>query len=206
MSYISGFMMGAAIGKGVRQFLGGAKQNPSAKTAAFTAKPYAPRLSLVSAQEGRRRYRAANVDDALAKLLEEKLIKIPYIKKIAVTAATGSILTEYDPACEEKIDELFRLLGERIFGVPAAAKKVRDDGEAYYETQAGSITRSIRKTVRDLSAWIKRNTGGLFDISSLASLLFLLRGLRKMMLTRQYPSGASMLWWAASLMRGWRTL
>ena len=43
-------------------------------------------------------------------------------------------------------------------------------------------------------------------MSSLASLLFLLRGLRKMLLTGQYPSGSQMLWWAVTLMRGWRTV
>ena len=59
---------------------------------------------------------------------------------------------------------------------------------------------------REFSAWINRHTAGWFDMSSLVSLLFALRGIRKVLMTYSSPSGAQMLWWALSLMRGWRTV
>ncbi|MCI6085918.1 HMA2 domain-containing protein [Selenomonas sp.] len=60
--------------------------------------------------------------------------------------------------------------------------------------------------MRDFSAWIRTASHGWLDISSAVFLIFLLRGLRKMILMKQYPSGSQMLWWAVSLMRGWRTV
>ena len=65
---------------------------------------------------------------------------------------------------------------------------------------------SVRGSMRDFSAWIQRHTGGWLDVSSAAFLLFLLRGVRKVVMTKIAPSGAQMLWWAVSLMRGWRTI
>ncbi len=74
------------------------------------------------------------------------------------------------------------------------------------EAHAGDITRSIRGSVRDFSAWIRDHTNGWFDVSSLAALLFLLRGIRKLIIDRKSPSGSQMLWWGISLLRGWRTI
>ncbi|SHK47675.1 hypothetical protein SAMN05216582_10548 [Selenomonas ruminantium] len=169
-------------------------------------KPVEP-FKLESDLPGRRRYRAAAVSAELAKLLEEKLAKLDYIETIKVNAESGSILLTFAVEDAGKIDALAKWMAEKLFTaqVPTAAQQ----GGAVSkmpEAQAGIITRSIRGTVRAISNWIKDHTGGLFDMSSLASLLFLLRGFRKMFLTGQYPSGSQMLWWAVTLMRGWRTV
>ena len=197
MSYISGFMMGAAIGKGVRQFLSGGAPTGK-KNVTRKAQPFA----LVSAQSGRRRYRAATISAELASLLEEKIGKLNFVKSVKVNAVTGSILLEYAPENEKKIDFLAAALAQKIF----VASAVTSEAKSGEQSGAGAITESVRRSMRDFSSFIKRNTGGIFDAKSLAAALLMLRGIRKMILTKQYPSGSAMLWWAVSLMRGWRTI
>ncbi|MCR5757094.1 MAG: hypothetical protein K6F95_04225 [Selenomonas sp.] len=170
-------------------------------------KPLEP-FKLESDLPGRRRYRAASMSMELARLLEEKLAAFGYIKSIKVNAASGSILLTFAEEDAAKIDALAKWMGEKLFGVKqdVHASQGQQPGRMMAEAQAGSITRSIRNTVRALSNWIKDHTGGMFDMSSLASVLLFLRGFRKMLLTGQYPAGSQMLWWAVTLMRGWRTV
>ena len=190
MSYVSGFMMGAAIGKSIRQMFGGSSATPSSGRATVgrrsraAAKPQAaplravPSFALVSALPGRRRYRAARIAPAIATLLEERLAALDVGKRCEVSA-------------------LF----------PAApADGAEAECAGLDESHAGRITRSVRNSGREFSAWINRPTAGWFDMSSLVSLLFALRGIRKVLMTYSSPSGAQMLWWALSLMRGWRTV
>jgi len=218
MSYVSGFMMGAAIGKSIRQMVagGGAPQMRGAamplrkvkRTVAAAVCP-APSFKLVSSLPGRRRYRVSKLSPELAKLLEEQLIKLSYVKSVQANPVSGSILLVFDEAYEADVEQLAQWLERKFFGgVTAKISRGFDKmaAMASSEAHAGSITRSIRNTARAFSQWIKDHTCGWFDMSSLASLLFLLRGLRKMMLTKQYPSGSQMLWWAVTLMRGWRTV
>ena len=218
MSYVSGFMMGAAIGKSIRQMVagGGAPKMGGAamplrkvkRTVAAAVCP-APSFKLVSSLPGRRRYRVSKLSPELAKLLEEQLIKLSYVQSVQANPVSGSILLVFDEAYEADVEQLAQWLERKFFG--GVAEKISRGFDkmaamAGAEAHAGSITRSIRNTARAFSQWIKDHTCGWFDISSLASLLFLLRGLRKMMLTKQYPSGSQMLWWAVTLMRGWRTV
>lgn len=210
MSYVSGFMMGAAIGKSIRQMLGGRQSGAprvSARQARFVHpvrnKTVSDGLELVSVLPGRRRYRAAVISAELAGILEENLSRLDFVKSVKVNALSGSILFCFEEADALKIEGLAAWLRDHIFG-----RKDSGDTEDRLpdESHAGSVTRSIRGSARAFSAWIKHSTGGLFDMSSLASLLFGLRGLRKMIMTQASPSGAQMLWWALSLMRGWRTV
>ena len=214
MSYVSGFMMGAAIGKSIRRMVAGGGApiaRPQFKRASNSPRvcQTVPKngLELVSSLPGRRRYRAGVISPQLAEMLQEQLAKLSYIKTVAVNTASGSILLTFADKDAAAIDALAKWLEGRLFGGEkkknnCLSAMAQEAGEAH----AGSITRSIRRTARAFSQWIKEHTWGCFDISSLASLLFLLRGLRKMMITRQYPSGSQMLWWALTLMRGWRTV
>lgn len=70
--------------------------------------------------------------------------------------------------------------------------------------QTGSMTRSIHQAMLTLSKWLQQNTGGVFDTRSLTSLVFFVIGVRKLLLTQQFPSGTQLIWWAVSLLRGWR--
>lgn len=208
-------MMGAAIGKSIRQAMtGGGASMRQGRPVKALKRPVAPvrcaaaatGLQLVSNLPGRRRYRAGRISPELGKLLEEKLAKLAYVKSVQVNVISGSILLTYDLQHEAQIDQLAKWLERRLFGGAKAGRREACDSAAVSEAHAGSITRSIRNTARAFSQWIKDHTCGWFDMSSLASLLFLLRGLRKMMLTHQYPSASQMLWWAVTLMRGWRTV
>lgn len=209
-------MMGAAIGKSIRQALGGGaaparRGRPvlAARRAALPVKKAAAcasGLQLVSALPGRRRYRTGRISAELGKLLEEKLSQLSYVKSVQVNVVSGSILLTFDAQDDAHIDQLAKWLERRFFGGKQEPKSCGDRAFSVSEAHAGSITRSIRNTARAFSQWIKDHTCGWFDISSLSSLLFLLRGLRKMLLTGQYPSGSQMLWWAVTLMRGWRTV
>lgn len=200
MSYISGLMMGAAIGKSIRQMFAGSR--PVNRAAAASAPPFL----LVFETAGRRRYRA-RFSAELGGLLEEKLEKLPFIQKVEANAASGSLLILFDEAERVRMDALAGWLETTIFTARPAAPAAKKEAEALpNEDHAGLITRSIRRSARDFSAWIKRTTCGWFDLSAVVSLLFMLRGIRKMILTQQYPSGMQFIWWALSLMRGWRTV
>ena len=211
MSYLSGFMMGTAIGKSIRQMLGGAAPAQGFLHRAGTVRQVrrsAPHsaLQVVSSLPGRRRYRAA-LSEELAALLMAHLAKLDFLKEVHVSASTGSILLVFSEAHTARVDALAEWLRTRIFAHPAEATEARRAvlREAD-EPHAGDLTRSIHRTARAFSACINRLTGGLFDMSSFASFILVLRGLRKLVLTKASPSGAQMLWWALSLMRGWRTV
>lgn len=208
MSYVSGFMLGASIGKAIHQAMFGSKKDvksfaPPPKAAA--AKPVLP-LKLVSFTKGRRRYRASFISRELAVSLEEKLARLNFIKQVQVNALSGSLLLTFDEKDAAKVDALAKWLLVHIFTPQLKNTVAADDDYAPSEAHAGSITKSIRNSTRAFSGWINKSTCGWFDISSLASLIFMLRGLRKMILTQQYPSGSQMMWWALALMRGWRTV
>lgn len=215
MSYVSGFMMGAAIGKSIRQMFGGSPTaapsgNPAVgRRGRATTLPRqaaiggAPSFALVSTLPGRRRYRASRIAPTIATALEEHLSSLDFIKDVQVNALSGSILITFDEADCLRVDALAAWLKEHLFSEMPSAEAAC---AGFDESHAGRVTRSVRNTGRVFSAWINRHTAGWFDMSSLVSLLFALRGLRKVLMTYSSPSGAQMLWWALSLMRGWRTV
>ena len=203
MSYASGFMMGTAIVQGIGQLLGGMGSSkgmggmglsrgmgtmgqgmrqgkgqgrgfsldsldiPSfARPQAAKMTCNAPSFVLVSSLPGRRRYRMAGMTEKQARMFEEALRKLSYIKEVTANEITAFPLAEY---------------------------------------RIGDLTRVIHQSMKDFSLWIQRNTHGFFDASSLASVLLFAQGIRKLLLTQQFPSGAQMLWWAVSLMRGWKS-
>ena len=162
-------------------------------------------LELVSSLPGRRRYRARCLPEELAAVLEEKLARLSYLRSFRTNPASGSLLFLFDEADAAKVDALAEWLEKHIFSMPQrSAGSDADASSALTDANAGQITRSIHHMAQSFSAWIKEHTYGYFDISSLASTLFLLRGIRKMVITQQYPTGVQMLWWALALMRGWR--
>lgn len=162
-------------------------------------------FELISKLPGRRRYRAMTLTEELAQLLQEKLQQLSFLQEVQVNAATGSLLFLFpqDEQAEEQMDKLAAFLQERIF---RPLPRLRLDDGLSLEAHAGLLTKSIRGTVRDFSAWIKSHTGGWLDVSSVASIFFLCKGLQQMLAAQQLPSGSQMFWWAVSLMRGWRTV
>lgn len=225
MSYASGFMMGTAIIQGLARFLGGtsgqgAGNDPvkmfgqNMKKGLFQEAENLPlpnfsrpsavpgqQLKLVSSLPGRRRYRLTGMTAAQARLLENAFSRLSYIKEAKANEISGSILIIYDSVQDARLDDLIKAMESKIFsrtGTSCAPPAV--------EAPAGIITRSILGAMRDFSMWVNRSTNGMFDASSLASVLLFFQGLRKLLETQQFPSASQMLWWAVSLMRGWRTL
>lgn len=189
MSYTSGLLLGASFGKRIHDFFVNKKihRNP----------PAAAVLELVHELPGRRRYRASSLvgNESLAVLLEEKLSKLMFMADIEVNAATGSIVFWYSEENTEKIDALVEFLTNRIFIIRG------NKAECMGETS--STIRSFREVFSRLNQKIRAKTANILDLSSLAAFVFFIRGLRKIFLYRQVPSGPQMLWWAFSLLRGW---
>ncbi len=214
MSYMSGFMLGTALAGSIRQMFTG--KSLSGFAGMPSAQPFhhvAPRepFALVASSAGRRRYRAAYIASGLADQLEQTLNRLDYINQAQVNAATGSILLLFDESHAAQVDALAEWLRTHLFTPrrPAAGAAGGSAATAVQSAQrpmaeAGTLTRSIHDTARAFSNWIRRISGGVLDMSSFAAILLLLRGIRKTLFTHAYPSGMQMLWWALTIMRGWR--
>lgn len=194
--------MGATIGKGIHQALFGKGRKDGAKPSGkrpVCSKRSAktPAWELKSMMEGRRRYYAAafvgNV--SLAKHVEETLSKEPFVKKVQVSILTGSLLIEYT-GDEETMERVMQEIRMRLVTI-----RQREGHKGMTLAKLGA---SIRRTVLDANACLRRSTAGYIDFSSLLSIIFIVRGLRKVIALGQRPSGPQMLWWALSLLRGWR--
>ena len=69
---------------------------------------------------------------------------------------------------------------------------------------SGQLLKSIRNSIRELNYWIKEKTAGLLDLNVSLAIFFAVRGIRKFVMEKQYPSAWQLIWWASSIMRGWR--
>ena len=76
-------------------------------------------------------------------------------------------------------------------------KEFRDDA-------SGQLLNSIRKSFAEFNAWVKEQTGGLLDLNMSLAIFFIIRGIRRIILEKQYPNAWQMIWWASSILRGWR--
>ena len=150
-----------------------------------------PPFVCVHASPGRRRYRTPYLTAEFAAVLEECLARLPFVRKVRANAVAGSILLIYPPADEAHI----LVLAEGLEGIFAEGRTA---------PPPATLAQSVRRSVRDLSGWIQRYTGGALDLSSVTAGFFVLRGIRQLVLSNQTPSGSQMLWWALTLMRGWR--
>lgn len=198
MSYMSGMMLGLAFGKKVRGLLKGC-----------LAKTEAAEFTLARAIPGRRRYYAKRLigNEELAKLLETSLVKLEYVDEVKASHITGSLLIVYH-GDETKLDAAASYLATRVFGMPAKEPQVGAvDNALSHEGSAetlASFGQSVRGTFNAFNRHIKMITGGWFDLPSLLSLLFTIRGLQKILVLKQLPPGPQLIWWAFSLLRGWR--
>ena len=75
---------------------------------------------------------------------------------------------------------------------------------ALVEEGLAAVGQNLRRMTGELNQRLKTATRGWLDLPSLFSFLFLIRGVQKMLLLKQLPSGPQLLWWAFSLLRGWR--
>ena len=199
MSYMSGMMLGLAFGQSVRRFF----------TGGAAAKPETPAFTLARAIPGRRRYYAKALvgNDALAQAVEKALSKLECIDEVKANPVSGSLLLLYH-GDEAQIDAVAGRLANRVFSVPPeAAKSNIGDAPTPFEEAADGLAvfgKHIHGTFSAINRHMKLATGGWFDLPSLLSLLFTVRGLQKILVTKQLPTGPQLLWWAFSILRGWR--
>ena len=118
-------------------------------------------------------------------------MRLPFVRTVRANAASGSILLIYPPEDEAHVLVLAEGL-EAIFA------------EGRTAPPPATLAQSIRRSVHDFSGWIQRHTGGALDLSSTVAAIFVLRGIRQLVLSNNTPPGSQMLWWALTLMRGWR--
>ena len=153
--------------------------------------PAALPFTCVHASPGRRRYRTPYLTPEFAQVLEECLVRLPFVMRVRANAVSGSILLTYEPEDEAHILVLAEGL-EEIFS------------EGRTAPPPATLAQSVRRSVHDFSGWIQRHTGGALDLSSVVAGVFVLRGIRQLVMTNNTPSGSQMLWWALTLMRGWK--
>ena len=150
-----------------------------------------PPFTCVHASPGRRRYRTPYLSAEFAAVLEECLPRLPFVTRVRANAVAGSILLVYPPEDEAHI----LVLAEGLSAIFSEGRTA---------PPPATLAQSVRRSVHDLSGWIQQNTGGALDLSSVLAGVFVLRGIRQLVLTNNTPSGSQMLWWALTLMRGWK--
>ncbi|MBR3623698.1 MAG: hypothetical protein IKN43_10175 [Selenomonadaceae bacterium] len=165
-------------------------------------------MELVSSTPGRRRYRILNLTESQAEMLENALNRVEYINEVSSNHISGSLLIVYDEEKCELLNELIDAINNKVFKSQnnAPAANSTNYFPAPIEPSVGAITRSIKNTMLSFNEWVGKKSFGLLDAGSLAFILFLIRGLRKMILNQEYPNGSQMIWWAVSMLRGWRTI
>ena len=182
------FSSGGGGGRMGRQSAQEEASAPVQQQAKVTAEPP---FTCVHASPGRRRYRTPYLTKEFAAVLEECLARLPFVLSVRANAVSGSILLTYLPEDEAHIVVLAEGL-QAIFS------------EGRTAPPPATLAQSVRRSVHDFSGWIQRHTGGALDLSSVVAGIFVLRGIRQLVLTNNTPSGSQMLWWALTLMRGWK--
>ncbi len=190
------------LGDNLFKFLkgGSAKRN----TAAFT---------LARSMPGRRRYYAKALlgNEALAAEVEKALAQLDCMDQVKANPVSGSLLLVYH-GDESKIDAIAGQLAARVFTVtarPAAAAAASDASAApvFPERKPEGLAAlgiKLRSLIGAVNYQLKVMTKGLLDLPSLLSLVFTIQGLEKIIVSKQLPSGPQLIWWAFSLLRGWR--
>ena len=182
------FLSGGGGGRMGRQSAQEEASAPVQQQAKVTAEPP---FTCVHASPGRRRYRTPYLTKEFAAVLEECLARLSFVLSVRANAVSGSILLTYLPEDEAHIVVLAEGL-QAIFS------------EGRTAPPPATLAQSVRRSVHDFSGWIQRHTGGALDLSSVVAGIFVLRGIRQLVLSNNTPSGSQMLWWALTLMRGWK--
>ena len=211
-------MMPTGMGSGMSSMFGqgrgrGKGMAQDASGSAAVSAPAMPAFALKSAVPGRRRYYAAALqgNEELAKLLEKNLGRIAFIDSVKASSVTGSLLVCYT-GDEEAVDRLMADLGKRVFGAAEHAGFNLPQGLSSLLPAAGftqplaELGASIRRTAGAANVWLHEKTRGWLDFPSVFALGFIVRGLRKILLYEQRPSGPQMLWWAFSILKGWKMI
>lgn len=211
-------MMPTGMGSGMSSMFGqgrgrGMGMAQDASGSQVVSAPAMPAFALKSAVPGRRRYYASALqgNEELAKLMEKNLGRIAFVDSVKASSVTGSLLVCYT-GDEKAVDRLMADLGKRVFGAADHAGFNLPQGLSDLLPAAGltqplaELGASIRRTAGAANAWLHEKTRGWLDFPSVFALGFIVRGLRKILLYEQRPSGPQMLWWAFSILKGWKMI
>lgn len=192
MSYMSGFMLGASVGKLIcQQFFCQQAQSHFPEETGQNMPAAESTLIRVHAIPHRRRYISCLLreNERLAQLLETLLPKLDCIDKATVNVVTGSLLIYYGR--EKEMNLVEDALQERLFLLTQREE---------YNITAKANQKMIEKA-RELNRYIEDATAHLIDVKSLLSIIFIVTGMKKTVFLGQRPSGPQMLWWAYGLLR-----
>ena len=133
----------------------------------------------------------------LAAGLKNDLTGVKGISKVEINTLTGSLLILHTMDVTE-INKLTIRLNKLVSPcVKRFSCGGPPNGPVLYAQNWHNTAVSINNQVRSL-------TRGWFDMSTLLSVFFLVRGIRKMLIYGQRPSGPTMVWWALHMMKGWK--
>lgn len=200
MSYASGMAIGLTIGQQIfKLFAQNAinnDENIGSNFTDFNQELKKQGIKLAHALKGRRRYYidALKQNERLAKILSLKLKELPYIKEVTANINTGSLLILYNCA-ENIIDDIFCQLQEKVFNLKEKISQVANSSTTI-------LGNTIILLIKDINEWVRNKTNNLLDLKVLVSSIFIIRGIRKILMLGQRPNGPQMLWWAFSILRG----
>lgn len=203
MSYASGMAIGLTIGQQLLSFF--TQEKPSGNGFNFSdlgkeindlnKEIEEQSVRLAHAIKGRRRYyvNALRKNARLAAMVTAKLKELPFVKEVTANINTGSLLIVYSCA-ENIIDDIFNQLKERVFSLGSKLVELGSGAGSY-------VGSTLAGLVKEINMWLHQQTQGLLDLKSVVAGLFIVRGLRKVLMG-QRANGPQLLWWAFSLLKG----
>lgn len=142
---------------------------------------------------GRVRFRVPAIVSSTdnAQLVVDTLGKLEAVEHVEASSITGSVLIRYragDLSPELLFAALVRILG--------LEKELEKAPQAAVVREAQDVGRCVNRSLYD-------KTGGIMDLRGALLVLLLFVGVRKILLERgrALPPGATLLWWAASLIQ-----
>lgn len=190
MSYAAGMALGLSIGQKVFELFNDGVAKSKSKVCDVVVC-----MHLVHSLPGRRRYVIAGLKNniGLAAILENYLSQLIYVKKISANPITGSLLLEYN--CEEEtVDDLVKYLSDRVFGTVDCISRMGNK-------ELAGLGNQLYDFFVYWNNYLKEKTTNAIDFRSLTAFMFIVAGLRKLVMRRQMPAAPQLLWWAFSLLR-----
>ena len=180
---VTGFMAGVALG----QKLVGANKSKKTKFSSPTQRLQSARMAAYRRMQARQKQITAN----------NSSVNVPKLINFEETNAAPRRGFGFRNSGNVKNN----LSAEEIIFEEGFAKEFRN---TFKDDASGQLLNSIRNSFREFNAWVKSKTAGLLDLNMSVAIFFMVRGIRRIILEKQYPNAWQMIWWAMSILRGWR--
>jgi hypothetical protein len=151
-------------------------------------------ISVTHSLPGRTRFRVPSLvgQRAAASRLVETLGRIEAIDRVEVSAATGSVLFEFDP---DRVES--EMLGGALIRMLGLEKELRKDVQPEAAAELRRFGRSVNRAVYE-------NTGGVLDARTALFLVLAVVGIQQLVKkgAAAIPAGFTLLWWAGGGLLG----